>query len=126
MNDETMPIIRAIAPTPPRVPFADVTHTYRFNDGHGEPIAECKLVRRPSGTLWIASLWVHPRYRSQGYGTKLLDQVVTEWGNDETLYLIVNPYTDQPLDVSQLHDWYARWGFDFTTVPDVLKREEDE
>ena len=104
---------------------AVVTHTYQFNDGQGESIAECRLVRRPSGTWWITSLWVHPDYRRQGYGTRLLDQVITERG-DVPLYLIAYPFTDQPLSLAQLHDWYARWGFDGTDVPDVLKREEDE
>jgi len=129
MEDDVRETTEPVRPLPSRVspPVAEVTHTYRFSDEHGESIAECKLIRRLSGTLWIASLWVHPDYRRQGYGTRLLDQVVTEWGYDEALYLIVSPYTDQPLDVGQLHEWYMyRWGFDLTDVPDVLKREPDE
>ena len=109
----------------PSTAVAVVTHTYQFNDGDGESVAECRLIRRPSGTWWITSLWVHPDYRRQGYGTRLLDQVITERG-DVPLYLIVSPFTDQPLSLAQLHAWYARWGFDVTDVPDVLKREEDE
>jgi GNAT superfamily N-acetyltransferase len=109
----------------PPTAVAVVTHTYQFNDGDGESVAECRLIRRPSGTCWITSLWVHPDYRRKGYGARLFDQVITERG-DVPLYLVVNPFTDQPLNRAQLHAWYARWGVDCTDVPDVLKREENE
>jgi GNAT superfamily N-acetyltransferase len=105
------------APIPP----ITARHRYSISDGKGDPIAHVE-VYEVDGVLWLTDLWTAPEHRGKGYAGALMARAVGAWQGSD-LYLSVQPYTDQPLDASQLRAWYgAYFGFQPTEVPGVLRR----
>lgn len=105
----------------PKPPAIRRDFGYRIEDGKGEVIAHIKM-RPRDGVYGLDDLWVHPDHRRKGYASALLQEALNEWRRNETIYLSVEPYTDQPLDNATLTTFYGRFGFAATDVPGVLCR----
>jgi GNAT superfamily N-acetyltransferase len=110
------PLPVSLAEAPP----ITVTHRYRIDDEKGDTAAHVE-VKDNGGVLWVDNLWVQADKRGRGYATALLGRAVGEWQGCE-LYLLIQPYTDQPLDAGRLAVFYGSFGFEATAVPGVLRR----
>lgn len=78
---------------------------------HDDAISVADLNLRLDGqSLWLARLYVPPRYRGQGVGGRLMARVLAYADSrGQKLYLSINPYGD--LSYTQLYHWYKRLGF---------------
>jgi GNAT superfamily N-acetyltransferase len=93
---------------------------YSLENGKGESIAHLEVDER-SGVYWLTNLWVDPDHRKKGLATLLLTRCVWALANAD-VYLMIQPYTDQPMDAVLLAAFYRRFGFQATSVPSVLHR----
>lgn len=62
------------------------------------------------GGWFIRAIAIHIEYRGMGLGTKLLQEVVKNFGG-EPIRLRVGPFDDSSLSWEATRDWYARHGF---------------
>ena len=97
-----------------------ITTRLQLDDAKGEPIAHVTVSHR-SGVLWLTDVWTHSEHRKQGYARQLITQALGMFA-DQSWYLEVYPYTDQPLDFERLTQFYQDLGFTATDVPGVMKR----
>lgn len=97
-----------------------ISHRYSFDDAKGECIAHLKVFER-HGVTWFTDLWVHADYRTQGRATTLLQTALVRFGS-EPIYLEASPYADQAIDLATLMEWYGRFGFVATDVPNIMVR----
>jgi GNAT superfamily N-acetyltransferase len=72
--------------------------------------------------LWISGVQVKAAHRHNGLATQLFDALLGEFG-DRKMYLRVQPYFDEPLDVAELERFYAKFGFEKLGVAQVMVRE---
>lgn len=72
-------------------------------------IAQCSAILR-NNELYFNRLYVHPKFRRQGYGTMLLKRLLELIVQDERqLQLDINPYGE--MDYLQLEAFYLKHGF---------------
>lgn len=82
------------------------------NDKYTIPIgvAECSMSLDNKNLWYFNRLYVYPKYRRQGYGSKLLDKLLSLIKeNNHVLQLDINPYGDMTYE--QLEEFYMRHGF---------------
>lgn len=96
-------------------------HVYTIQTGMGESIATGDVVIHQDRSHWVTNLWVHPDHRQQGIARTILAQITSDWASVD-LYLHISPYTDQPMDMRELHQFYSQWGFCDTDVPGIMRR----
>lgn len=94
---------------------------YYVSDAKGDKIGHVEIIRRPNGILWMTNLWVHPDHRKQGMAKQLMSAALQDWYRFP-LYLEVAPYTNQPLGMKKLVDFYGEYGFRTTDVPGIMVR----
>jgi len=86
------------------------THV-KLVDNQNKPIAYCNIVRDDVGMLfshkysgpWLANVWVAKDYRGQGYGRKIIKQLLMGWPKNRALYLWCND--------ARLVGYYQQFGF---------------
>jgi GNAT superfamily N-acetyltransferase len=103
--------------TPPAI---ETTYRYAMNDAKGDVIAHVEVCDR-DGYLWLTNVWVHADHRKEGRAVALTTRAVEQWQHRD-LYLVVQPYTDQPLRAERLTRFYRTFGFRPTEVPGVMLR----
>lgn len=74
------------------------------------------------GTLWATSLWVHPEYRGKHLASQLIKRLIQDWGGQD-IYCQVAPYADRAHDNSTLSSIYTGFGFEYTSIPTIMKRQ---
>ena len=98
----------------------ETVHRYAMCDGKGDPTAHVEVVDRV-GVLWLTNLWVTPEQRRKGCAVALMVAAVAAWQAHD-VYLQVQPYTDQIMDVDALAALYRSFGFSSTPVPGIMHR----
>ena len=93
---------------------------YSLENGKGDSIAHLEVDER-SGVYWLTNLWVDPDHRKKGLARRLLTQCIQALANTD-VYLMIQPYTDQPMDYKLLAAFYQKFGFETTEVPSILRR----
>jgi GNAT superfamily N-acetyltransferase len=106
----------------PESPTIQFTHYFHITNSDDKPVATC-FVQRRHGVLFISSLWVDGPARKKGYGKRLLERVVEEFGRYEDLYLHVQGYTDRAFGDEDLEKWYGSFGFVRGMFPGAMIRK---
>lgn len=78
-----------------------------------EWIAWANLMPTAIGTYSLFQVYTNEKYRGQGYGTRILNDVI-HWANrnQAVIYLGVGGWGTPGLDNTQLTKWYASIGFE--------------
>lgn len=78
------------------------------------------------GSHTITRINIPEVFRGQGFGTKLLQQILDE-ADKEQVILSLEILPSGPLDYEQLRDWYFRHGFyELRSIPGVYCRNPKE
>jgi ribosomal protein S18 acetylase RimI-like enzyme len=97
-------------------------HDFSIVSEKNETIASVTI--EPMGEwFYLTNVWVHHEYRKQGLGTQVMQAAIDVY-NDRPIYLNVVPYTNRPLDINRLCEWYGKFGFKpVAGTPGILTRQ---
>ena len=99
------------------MPHGAVHDIYRLAGPDGQ-IGYVSLDEHPDRVM-LRSIHVFPRFRAQGFGTRMLRAILDAYG-DLPIRLWYHPQPeDMPLTATQLAAWYGRYGF--MPLPDRLE-----
>ena len=90
-----------------------VLHFYLKDDETQEWVAWANIMNTAIGTYSLFQVYTNEKYRSKGYGTRILNDVI-QWANrnEATIYLGVGSWGTIGLNNDQLTKWYASVGFE--------------
>lgn len=108
------------APAPAERPRVQDYHVFHIVNKKNKVVSHAHVYRK-FGQLYVTDVWTEGEERGKGFATSVLQAVLAMYGHED-LYLLVSPYTDQPLDELDLVRFYQRFGFEMVGPVGLMKR----